>query len=150
MINEYNMIRYCYPTLAGEPMGKNKTPDKSDLRWKYRVLCSDESCIGVIGPDKRCRECGRLYEGELPSYFEEYVFEDEKDKDDKEMPFEDTGVEGLDEDEENDDAEDAPIADDEWANRILCSDESCIGVIGSDGRCKDCGKPLDDLGSRKQ
>ena len=30
---------------------------------------------------------------------------------------------------------------DEWENRKLCSDESCIGVIGPDGRCKECGKP---------
>ena len=28
-----------------------------------------------------------------------------------------------------------------WENRILCSDESCIGVIGPHGQCKECGKP---------
>lgn len=112
------------------------------MAWKYRVLCSDESCIGVIGPDKRCRECGRLYEGELPDHFKKYVLEDE---DVDEMPFENAGVEGLDEDEgDPGGGEDASIMDDEWANRILCSDESCIGVIGPDGRCKDCGKSLDD------
>jgi hypothetical protein len=32
----------------------------------------------------------------------------------------------------------------EWENRTLCADESCIGVIGPDGRCKECGKPLVD------
>ena len=26
--------------------------------------------------------------------------------------------------------------------RILCSDGNCIGVIGSDGLCKECGKPI--------
>ena len=30
---------------------------------------------------------------------------------------------------------------DDWENRVLCSDESCIGIIGPDGRCKECGKP---------
>ena len=30
--------------------------------------------------------------------------------------------------------------DDDWENRILCSDEGCIGVVGPDGRCKECGK----------
>lgn len=25
--------------------------------------------------------------------------------------------------------------------RVLCSDGTCIGVIGKNGRCKDCGKP---------
>jgi hypothetical protein len=29
----------------------------------------------------------------------------------------------------------------DWDNRVLCSDGNCIGVIGSDGRCKECGKP---------
>ena len=28
-----------------------------------------------------------------------------------------------------------------WENRVLCSDGNCIGVIGSNGRCKECGKP---------
>lgn len=30
----------------------------------------------------------------------------------------------------------------EWHHRRLCSDESCIGVIGADGRCRECGKPF--------
>jgi len=30
----------------------------------------------------------------------------------------------------------------DWNNRILCSDESCIGIIGPDGCCKECGKPI--------
>jgi len=30
---------------------------------------------------------------------------------------------------------------DSWEDRVLCSDETCIGVIGPDGRCKECGKP---------
>lgn len=29
----------------------------------------------------------------------------------------------------------------DFANRILCSDGTCIGVIGYDGLCKECGKP---------
>lgn len=29
----------------------------------------------------------------------------------------------------------------DFATRKLCSDGTCIGVIGSDGRCKECGKP---------
>ncbi len=31
--------------------------------------------------------------------------------------------------------------EDPFAERILCSDGTCIGVIGPDGRCKECGKP---------
>ena len=33
-------------------------------------------------------------------------------------------------------------ADEDWEKRVLCSDEACIGVIGPDGKCKECGKPL--------
>ncbi len=43
------------------------------------------------------------------------------------------------------DLEGAPADDDErpvdLASRKLCSDGTCIGVIGPDGRCKECGKP---------
>ncbi len=35
------------------------------------------------------------------------------------------------------------VSDDEWDRRILCSDGNCIGVIGSDGNCKVCGKPYE-------
>ena len=27
-------------------------------------------------------------------------------------------------------------------NRVLCSDESCIGIINEKGVCTECGKPL--------
>jgi hypothetical protein len=36
-------------------------------------------------------------------------------------------------------ADEAGVVD--FASRVLCSDGSCIGVIGPDGRCKECGKP---------
>ena len=42
-----------------------------------------------------------------------------------------------------DDIEENDVDDDDWENRTLCSDESCIGVIGPDGRCKECGRPHD-------
>jgi hypothetical protein len=32
---------------------------------------------------------------------------------------------------------------DDWTSRQLCSDGNCIGVIGPDGRCKECGKALE-------
>ena len=34
--------------------------------WEKRILCSDESCIGTIGADGRCKECGKPYQGKLP------------------------------------------------------------------------------------
>jgi hypothetical protein len=104
---------------------------QADIEWENRTLCSDESCIGVIGPDGRCKECGRPYEGTLERI---PPAEDETDASaSAEVP--ERHAEGVaEEGRQNQDG-------DEWENRTLCSDESCIGVIGPDGRCKECGKP---------
>ena len=34
--------------------------------------------------------------------------------------------------------EEGPV---DFDSRKLCSDGTCIGVIGADGLCKECGKP---------
>ena len=36
----------------------NNREDIEDIAWEQRVLCRDESCIGIIGPDGKCKECG--------------------------------------------------------------------------------------------
>lgn len=89
--------------------------------WEKRKLCSDESCIGTIGADGKCKECGKAYEGILP----------------ERQDAENVQAESL----KKQESVDYP-SDDDWDNRVLCSDESCIGVIGPDGKCKECGKPL--------
>ena len=91
--------------------------------WDKRVLCSDGSCIGTIGADGKCRECGKPYEGILPEGHgtestHQTVLEETKQV-----------------------SSDATESDD-WDKRVLCSDGNCIGVIGPDGKCKECGKPL--------
>ncbi|MBW2132009.1 MAG: DUF2569 family protein [Deltaproteobacteria bacterium] len=45
----------------------NKTPlvknvFSSESSWDDRTLCIDESCIGVIGPDGKCKECGKAFD----------------------------------------------------------------------------------------
>ncbi len=108
-----------------------------DLEWENRVLCSDESCIGTIGPDGRCRECGLRYQGDLPPGIGEV-------SDAPLAPHDDDTGDDVDDDNDaeiEDDSDDPSVGDDEWARRTLCRDESCIGVIGEDGRCKECGKP---------
>ena len=94
-----------------------------DEDWENRILCSDESCIGTIGSDKKCRVCGKPYEGELPA---EHCSSSEPAV----MANEQSSV-SLTEPEPDD-----------WEKRILCSDESCIGIIGPDGKCKECGQLL--------
>jgi hypothetical protein len=95
-----------------------------DEDWETRTLCSDESCIGTIGTDGKCKECGKPYEGVLPAAncasSETVVVTDEH-----KTPIQTNSA-----------------SDDDWATRVLCSDESCIGVIGPEGLCKECGKPL--------
>ena len=112
-------------------MSKNQ----ADIEWDNRILCSDGNCIGVIGPDGRCKECGKPYEGKLP----EEISNPKVDFDEKPVVKEDSAVSKQD----GDNVEAKSQADLEWDNRRLCSDDNCIGVIGPDGRCKECGKPFE-------
>jgi len=133
---------------------ENDTTVQEDLEpdpeCEKRILCSDGNCIGVIGPDGRCKECGKPYDGTEQIY----------DNDDNEQEIYDTPPdEGLISDEQDFFPEDSdkhnnhfdessPETDSEseseWDKRILCSDGNCIGVIGPDGRCKECGKPYEE------
>lgn len=90
--------------------------------WEKRILCSDEACIGTIGTDGKCKECGKIYEGKLP--------EGHGTRSNEPIAVPEQTATSL-ADEDND-----------WDKRILCSDGACIGVIGPDGKCKECGKPL--------
>ena len=96
--------------------------DKND-DWEKRILCSDESCIGTIGPNGKCGECGKTYEGELPA--EHSV----------------SGDKTVATEEQEQVAAKIDKYSDDWEKRVLCSDESCIGTIGEDDRCRECGKP---------
>ena len=113
-------------------MTKSKQKSQIDIDWENRTLCIDESCIGVVGPDGHCKECGKPYEGFTPPAAATGEPDIDTHQED-EVPASD-GTDDLDETELN--------FDDSWENRTLCVDESCIGVIGPDGRCKECGKPF--------
>lgn len=117
------------------PMGKGKTD--LDLEWESRTLCSDENCIGVIGENGRCKECGKTFDGEPPAMEEGMserasVSEPEENEAAISEPHEAAISEGTED------------IDSEWKNRRLCGDGNCIGVIGADGRCKECGKAAED------
>jgi len=105
----------------------------SDSDWGNRILCEDGNCIGVIGPDGNCKECGKKYEGTLP---ETVVSAEETPSDGSGETEEiDTPAQTAADDPSGEEAE-----SDDWGSRQLCNDGNCIGVIGSDGRCKECGK----------
>jgi hypothetical protein len=110
-----------------------------DLDWDNRVLCSDESCIGTIGSDGCCKECGRRYEGELPSGFNHRQTDGDAGFSSPEDDCAQNADADLAEVQTQGDEQGDPY--DEWARRTLCRDESCIGVIGEDGCCKECGRP---------
>lgn len=103
-----------------------------DDEWERRQLCSDGNCIGVIGPDGRCKECGKPAEGGPPP---------------QPRGLDENAPEGPSGETEPADgetaAETAESDDGDWANRRLCPDGNCIGVIGPDGRCKECGRPAE-------
>ena len=116
--------------MDNEPSEETKAePVPSDKDWEDRILCSDGNCIGVIGPDGLCKECGKKYDGPMSS---ESVPEEDVQAEQEEISTA----------EETPDEEKTP-GDDDWEDRKLCSDGNCIGVIGPDGRCKECGKPYD-------
>lgn len=113
------------------PEKNQDAADDYDRDWDSRVLCSDGNCIGVIGADGCCKECGKKYEGELPRPV--IANSDQPaESDEGELPPAP---------DETDPVDDAPV-DEKWENRVLCGDGNCIGVIGTDGKCKECGKPL--------
>ena len=114
-------------------MKNEEDTTQADIEWEQRILCSDESCIGVIGPDGRCKECGLPYAGPIDATNEETVASDVEEADSEDEISE--------EPEETGEYDTETQTDLDWEQRTLCSDESCIGVIGPDGLCKECGKP---------
>jgi hypothetical protein len=116
-------------------MAEKAIKSNDDIDWDNRVLCSDGNCIGVIGPNGRCKECGLSYEGDLPAAAPEKADSAET------LPAEppSSGQENTETGAGEEQAASASDAD--WENRRLCSDGNCIGVIGPDGKCKECGRP---------
>lgn len=99
--------------------------DDDPLDLESRVLCPDGNCIGVIGPDGRCKECGMaLPEAERKAVVAVAEKAGRAPVEEKPAPRHEADDDALD-----------------FSKRRLCSDGSCIGVIGPDGRCKECGKP---------
>ncbi len=107
----------------------------TDEEWDNRRLCSDGSCIGVIGPDGLCKEC-REPGSDEPARASESIASTGSEENEWDE-------ESLDQDSEHENEAD-DISADEWDNRKLCSDGACIGVIGPDGLCKECGTPYDE------
>ncbi len=93
---------------------------ENDLDLDGRELCPDGACTGVIGADGRCNECGLAANPSVANG--------------NAGASVNAGANGN----ANANAGDGE-ADDDIASRRLCSDGSCVGVVGADGCCKVCG-----------
>ena len=97
-----------------------------------RRLCSDGSCVGVLGADGRCSVCHRSAGAGGESFDEgpDRAFGGAPD----EAPFEASA----------DGRPVAPAADGATSGfdptRRLCDDGSCVGIVGTDGVCGVCGQ----------
>jgi hypothetical protein len=99
--------------------------EKTGFTLEGRVLCQDDACIGLIGPDRRCKVCGAEYTGEEPVGDEAAGAIPKAANEPVEGPSTATDLRPSTEPDE----------------RICCTDEACIGIIGADGKCGTCGKP---------
>ena len=104
-----------------------------------RVLCPDAACIGILDASGRCKECGAQASAELSS---------KRPAGDASLaPSESAdgvvAADAADAVSPPTSSADSPAADaegDDFADRQLCSDPLCIGVLDPAGRCKECGR----------
>jgi hypothetical protein len=134
-------------------MSENEQKAATDREWEKRTLCADESCIGVVGPDGHCKECGLAFPGwkshgaSVPANGPADKTEAAALSEPEPEPMVDEPEADLSPDDDDEDTSpDEAVGEDngDWDSRVLCRDESCIGVIGPDGRCKECGLSLEE------
>jgi hypothetical protein len=128
-----------------------RTDDEGTFDPSKRELCSDGMCVGVIGPDGRCKTCGKPGAGGAKR--DEGTAAAEPAKQEREpssdaAPPDDWRPSSV---PAGGSAEEKPAADassagghPDWAReRVPCPDGMCIGVIAKNGRCGTCGKSAD-------
>ena len=107
-----------------------------------RILCSDGACIGVVGEDGKCKVCGLAYDGELPEasptvggeLVESSPLPQDVQRDNEvdERASGESGQTGA--------SNQVSLLDNDSEERICCSDDMCVGIVGQDGTCGTCGK----------
>jgi hypothetical protein len=113
----------------------SETPDFKDrdaFDESDRELCPDGNCTGLIGSDGRCKVCGLALADNRRRPASE-----EPGDDSRSAPARDVAPDS----EADDDLAVGGMAIDDAEDRQLCPDGNCIGLIGSDGKCKVCGRP---------
>lgn len=134
-------------------MREEEAPDPADVvSWEERRLCPDGGCLGVVGADGACNECGRVDPEAARRLDERAAAQSETKSKVSGAAAAGDAAAGDDGDGDSDGAgEDASAAGsgaavagggelgDDWQRRQLCEDGACIGVV-IDGRCNTCGK----------
>jgi hypothetical protein len=96
-----------------------------------RDLCPDGACVGLLGPDGRCKVCGKEAPARPAAAAAAVAAPSPaappQRKDAAEPASATASADDTDDDED----------------RELCPDGTCIGLIGPDGRCKVCGSKAD-------
>ena len=102
--------------------------------WNERQLCSDGGCIGVLGEDGLCKVCGKGKKRVVKAALSPVLAAKPAPLPEPAAPAKST----------EEDSELLAAATDLAASlvedRKLCPDGACVGVIGSDGKCKVCGQ----------
>jgi len=98
--------------------------------WEARTLCPDDSCLGVLGSDGRCRLCGlrgdlSVPPGQVQRPSAPAALAAAAEESEQAAPVEPSADRGGD--------------NDDFEARALCERDDCIGVLGPDGACKVCG-----------
>lgn len=112
-----------------EPAPPAEDGEASAFDPESRRLCPDDNCIGVIGPDGKCKVCGKQSpDGPPPAPDAPKAAKPAPARDEKKAAKPSLSGKG-----------EARVFDPD--DRVLCSDDCCTGLIGPDGKCKVCGKP---------
>ena len=117
---------------------KEEILDQPD-HFDRRELCPDGACVGVIGRDGVCTVCGGKGEDNGSSWRHQEQEERAERVDEPEgLRRKDSGeMRPKEEEKSSGELVERERFDPE---RKLCPDGGCIGVIGPDGRSKECGK----------
>jgi hypothetical protein len=97
----------------------------SDEFDENRELCSDGNCLGVV-VDGKCNVCGTaVADGPRDTGTGQVTDTTTSDTSSPRDPGSGSAL---------------VASADDFENRQLCPDGACTGVIGPDGKCKECGR----------